>query len=132
SMAKNYRVSTTVLMSALLVFGCSSSKTDAGTTNKLGTDGGGKSGDPAFDQCVAKLTPVCRTSEMSTADKMQTPCKATEFIPIPLTDGTEYGPVTIQGGPYGAKIDWNQGANTEFVNPVNTSEPICLPTGIDT
>jgi hypothetical protein len=58
-------------------------------------------------------------------------CKATEFIPIPLTGGGSYGPVTIEGGPYGGKIDWNEGAGTPFVNPVNTSEPLCLPTLID-
>jgi hypothetical protein len=115
---------------------CSSNKNDAGSSaltdgGAKGTEGG-KSGGSAFDQCVASLTPVCHTSEMNTAEKMGTPCKATEFIPIPLTDGTQYGPKTIQGGPYGAKTEWNQGANTEFVNPVNTSEPICLPTGIDT
>jgi hypothetical protein len=115
---------------------CSDSKTGAQSSQLAdgggqGT-GGGTGGDAAFDKCVASLTPVCHTSDMNAADKMETPCKATEFIPIPLTDGSKYGPMTIQGGPYGAKTQWNQGANTEFVNPVNSQEPFCLPTGIDT
>lgn len=68
---------------------------------------------------------------MSTAEKMQTPCKATEFVTIPLSSGGKHGPVTLEGGPYGAKIEWNQGAGTKFVNEVNASELICIPVGID-
>jgi hypothetical protein len=67
---------------------------------------------------------------MNTAAKMETPCKATEFEPIPLTDGTSYGPVTIEGGPYGGKIEWNQGAGTPYVNTPNTAEGICIPGGV--
>jgi hypothetical protein len=52
-------------------------------------------------------------------------------IPIPLTDGGAYGPVTIPAGPYGGKVEWNQGAGTPYVNPVNSSEPICTPFGVD-
>jgi len=102
---------------------CSSDSDSTGSTTS----------DATFDACVASLTPVCKTKDMDTAEKMEAGmCKGTEFIPIPLTDGTNYGPVTIEGGPYGTKIDWNEGAGTEFVNPVNPSEPVCLPTGIDT
>jgi hypothetical protein len=54
------------------------------------------------------------------------------MIPVPLTAGGNYGPMSIEEGPYGGKIDWNQGAGTEFVNPINTSEPLCLPGGVQT
>jgi hypothetical protein len=114
---------------------CSSDKSEGNDKqgdNKSDAGGTGATGDKAFDQCIAALTPLCHTSDLNTAAKMGTPCKSTEFIPIPLTDGTQYGPKTIEGGPYGAKTEWNVGANTEFVNPVNSSEPICIPTGIDT
>jgi hypothetical protein len=90
------------------------------------------SGDAKFDACVAALKPLCRTRDADTAEKMEAQtCKDLEFIPIPLANGETYGPKTIPGGPYGAKIDWNEGAGTDFVNPVNPSEPVCLPTGID-
>jgi pimeloyl-ACP methyl ester carboxylesterase len=85
-----------------------------------------------FDTCMAALTPLCKTSELNTAEKMETACKASEFEPIPLTSGGQYGPVTIQAGPYGEKTEWNEGAGTEFVNEVNSAEPACLPAGIDT
>jgi hypothetical protein len=75
---------------------------------------------------------LCKVSELDTAEKMEAAtCKAAEFISIPLTDGSTYGPKTIQGGPYGQKIDWNEGAGTPYVNPVNTAEPVCLPGAID-
>jgi pimeloyl-ACP methyl ester carboxylesterase len=69
---------------------------------------------------------------MNTAEKMQTPCKATEYVAIPLSSGGMHGPVTLEGGPYGGKMEWNQGAGTKFVNDVNASELICIPVGIDT
>jgi hypothetical protein len=53
------------------------------------------------------------------------------MVPIPLPDGTTYGPKTVQGGPYGGKTEWNEGAGTEFVNPVNEREPACVPAGIE-
>jgi hypothetical protein len=105
---------------------CSSDDGSGGSGAAVG------SGDPAFDACVASLTPLCRTRETDTAEKMEAQsCKDLEFISIPLANGGVYGPATIPGGPYGAKIDWNEGAGTEFVNPVNPAEPVCLPTGID-
>jgi pimeloyl-ACP methyl ester carboxylesterase len=98
--------------------GCSSDdKGDPGT------------GGDSFGACVASLTPLCKTTELDTAAEMETACKASEFIPIPLTDGTAYGPVTIQGGPYGAKTEWNEGAGTEFVNPTHPGEANCTPDG---
>ena len=93
---------------------------------------GSTGGNSTFDACIAGLTPLCKTSELDTAAEMETACKDTEFIPIPLTAGGAYGPVTMHGGPYGAKTEWNEGAGTPFVNPINTAEPVCLPTGIDT
>jgi hypothetical protein len=93
---------------------------------------GSSGGATTFDSCVAALTPLCKTSELDTEEEMEASCKNSQFIPIPLTAGGAYGPVTIEGGPYGAKTLWNEGAGTEFVNVVNTAEPICLPTGIDT
>jgi hypothetical protein len=69
---------------------------------------------------------------MNTAELMEVPCASMTMIPIPLSDGTSYGPVTVDSGPYGGKIEWNEGAGTEFVNEVNVSEPLCLPLGIQT
>lgn len=105
-----------------------------GASTSGGASGsGGGSGDADFEACVASLTPLCKVAELNTAEKMEAAkCKATEFIPIPLTGGGTYGPKTVTGGPYGGKIDWNEGAGTPFVNPVNGAEPICLPGGIDT
>jgi hypothetical protein len=97
-----------------------------------GAGGATGSGGGDFEACVAGLQPTCRTLEMDTAAKLETACKDTEFIPIPLTGGGAYGPMTIPGGPYGGKIEWNEGQGTPFVNPVNGSEPICLTIGIDT
>ena len=101
--------------------GCSSSDDDGAATSS-----------EAFEACMASIQPLCKTKELDTAEEMETACKDTEFIPIPLTNGSAYGPVTMRSGPYGAKTEWNEGAGTEFVNPVNGSEPVCLPTGIDT
>ena len=112
---------------ALAATACSSDN------KKSSNEADGSTGtDTAFESCMAQVQPLCKTHDEDTAEKLQMPCKAIEFIPIPLTDGTQYGPKTVNGGPYASKIDWNQGAGTEFVNPVNMNEPICLPTGIDT
>lgn len=102
----------------------------AGCSSDDGEKPGSQSSE--FEACIASLVPVCKTKELDTAEEMETSCKTTEFIPIPLTNGSKYGPATIEGGPYGAKTEWNEGAGTEFVNPVNTLEPACLPGGIDT
>jgi hypothetical protein len=114
---------------------------DSGRSAGGGVDGGGTAGtdgaeagsDPEFDTCYAALEANCVVSDKDTAEKINTAkCKNTTMIPIPLTTGGQYGPMTIKGGPYGAKIDWNQGANTEFVNAVNLSELVCVPVGIST
>ncbi|HMJ11533.1 MAG TPA: hypothetical protein VK524_08990 [Polyangiaceae bacterium] len=96
-------------------------------------DDDAKNGNPnsGFDQCVASLTSVCKTSETDTAEEMNSSCKSVEFLPIPLTNGSAYGPITVPGGPYGGQIEWNQGAGTEFANVVNPNEPQCLPRLID-
>src|SRR5579862_7444502 len=89
---------------------------------------GGASQALSFDACMAQIQPNCSV----TASKIDSACASLTMIPIPLTDGGMYGPVTIDAGPYGGKLDWNQGANTPYVNPVNTAEPICIPVGVDT
>ncbi|MGH7439766.1 MAG: chlorophyllase/cutinase-like alpha/beta fold protein [Polyangiaceae bacterium] len=108
-----------VLTLGLALTACSSTKTsatgDAGQTL-------------SFEACIARIQPNCSV----TADKIDSACASLTMIPIPLTDGGSYGPVTIDAGPYGGKLDWNQGAKTPYVNPVNGSEPICLPVGVDT
>src|SRR5580704_1412018 len=104
---------------------CGSNKSTAGG------DAGADAGPVSFEACVATLQPNCSIATMTTAADLETPCASLTLIPIPLTDGGAYGPVTMKAGPYGGKIEWNQGAGTPYVNPVNTAEPICLPTGVD-
>jgi hypothetical protein len=112
-----------------LLTACGSSKNSVAA----GGDAGVEAGPPlSFEACVASLQQTCSTADMDTAAKMETPCADLSFIPIPLSDGGTYGPVTIPGGPYGGKMEWNQGKGTQFVNPVNSAEPICLPIGVQT
>jgi hypothetical protein len=104
-----------------------------GAAGATGDGGNGGSGtvQSEFEACMDAITPVCKTSELDTEEEMDSSCKATEFIPIPLTDGTSYGPVTIEAGPYGGTVMWNEGAGTEFVNEVNPQEDQCLTSLID-
>jgi hypothetical protein len=104
--------------------------TACGSSKSTGTTTGQTSQPITFEACVAALQPTCSTAAMDTADKMGSSCSSLTFIPIPLSDGGAYGPVTMASGPYGGKMDWNQGAGTEFVNPVNSAEPLCIPTGV--
>jgi len=85
----------------------------------------------SFDACVASLS-SCSIAEMDAESKMEMACSSLTMIPIPLDDGGDYGPVTLPAGPYGGQMEWNQGAGTAYVNPVNALEPICLPTGVET
>jgi hypothetical protein len=135
------------LLAACGLAACGSSKN---TTNGTGGGGGDAAtaiatdgGSPAsFEACIASLQPSCVVSQQDTAEKLQAPCASLTMIPVPLeqgappgtagTDGGLYGPMTIKAGPYGGKIEWNQGAGTPFVNPVNSAEPVCLPTGVKT
>lgn len=96
-----------------------------------GNGGMAATGDASFDACIAEVQQSCNIREMDTPEKMETPCFDLTFLPIPLTDGSMHGPVTLEGGPYGGKVEWNEGAGTDFVNPVNIAEPACLPFGID-
>jgi hypothetical protein len=95
---------------------------------------GDKSGSPGdgdtFQACLASLQKTCTVAEQNTAEKLETACASVTVIPVPLSDGTSYGPMTLEGGPYGAKIEWNEGAGTEFVNPVNPAEPLCVTVGV--
>jgi hypothetical protein len=104
--------------------------TACGSSSK--TSGSGDGGPVSFESCVAALQPTCSVAAMDTEAKLESSCAALTLIPIPLTDGGAYGPVTIKGGPYGGKLEWNQGKGTPYVNTVNSAEPICLPVGVDT
>jgi hypothetical protein len=103
-----------------------------GGSKSSGTGSGTDTGDPDFDACIAALQPNCVAHDMDTAELMEVPCASLTTIPIPLSDGSSYGPKTIVAGPYGGKNEWNEGAGTEFVNEVNGSELLCLPFGIQT
>lgn len=81
--------------------------------------------DPDFEACIDTLKPNCSLMEMDTAEKMEVPCKAMTVIAVPLSNGDTYGPMTVTGGPYGSMIEWNEGAGTEFVNPINGAESTC-------
>src|SRR4029453_18076277 len=83
-----------------------------------------------FQACLASVQKNCTVAEQDTAEKLETACASVTLIPVPLTDGTTYGPMTIEAGPYAGKIEWNEGAGTEFVNPVNAMEPVCPTLGV--
>jgi hypothetical protein len=114
-----------VLVPALTACGSSKSSSTA-------VDAGAGGSTVSFASCIAALKPNCSVIDQTTAADLEEPCASLTMIPIPLTDGGAYGPVTIPAGPYGGKLEWNQGAGTPYVNPVNSSEPICLPLGVDT
>lgn len=103
------------------------------TGGAAGSADGGTSGAPDdFQACVDSLEPVCDVTETDTLEKMLNApaCKAMKFIPIPLSDGGQYGPLTIESGPYGGTFLWNHGAGSGFENNVNPAEPICLVGGV--
>jgi hypothetical protein len=118
----------TLLLAALApsLAACGSDK-----TSTTGDAGAGPS-TVSFASCIAALKPNCNVVDQKTAADLETPCASLTSIAIPLTDGGAYGPETIKAGPYGGKIEWNQGANTPYVNPVNSMEPVCIPLGVDT
>jgi len=124
----------TILLPILTACGSSKSNGTAGNSTAGGDAATSTVADAgsSFEACIASLHPTCKVSEMDTAAKMETPCASLTMIPVPLTDGGTYGPMTIHEGPYGGKTEWNKGAGTEFVNPINSAEPICLPTGVQT
>jgi pimeloyl-ACP methyl ester carboxylesterase len=109
------------------------SLTACGGNDKTSGGGGGGSGSgprpmtESFATCIANLKPSCAVTD----SKIDSACASLTMIPIPLTDGGSYGPATLDAGPYGGKLDWNQGANTPYVNTVNGSESICIPIGVD-
>ncbi|MCP4600502.1 MAG: hypothetical protein GY847_08215, partial [Proteobacteria bacterium] len=92
--------------------------TDDGTDDGTDTDTGGD-----FESCIASLKDC-------NFDDLETPCGSISTIPIPLTGGGTYGPYVIEAGPYGSYVEWNEGEDTEFVNPVNNSEPGCDTFGV--
>lgn len=95
---------------------------------------GSKTSDAGTDvqACLSSVQKECIVAEQDTAAKLETACASVTLIPVPLTDGTSYGPITIDGGPYAEKIEWNEGAGTAFVNPVNVAEPLCPTIGVQT
>jgi hypothetical protein len=102
----------------------------AGSAGEAGSASDGEGTE--IEQCLASVEPTCSALDRDTGEKMEIPCFDLTFIPIPLSNGGNYGPVTLEAGPYGGKIEWNEGAGTEFVNPVNGAEPVCLPFGVET
>lgn len=108
----------------------SSSSGAASSSGGAASSSGG--GGSTFAACIGALTPLCKSRELDTAEKLRASCGAIEYLQIPLTSGGAYGPQILPGGPYGGKIEWNQGAGTAFVNAVNVGELICNPIGIDT
>ncbi|MCP4604153.1 MAG: hypothetical protein GY847_27135 [Proteobacteria bacterium] len=87
------------------------------------TDSADTDTDEDFEACIASL-------EECNFDALETPCASMATIPIPLTGGGKYGPVKIEGGPYGTYVEWNAGKGTEFVTPISLSEPVCDPVGV--
>lgn len=69
------------------------------------------------DTCVASLKARCRYDEMETA------CSSIMTPTVPLSNGETWGNVELPQGPYGAYVEWNEGA--DFANPVNPLEAIC-------
>ncbi|MBN1654955.1 MAG: hypothetical protein JXA30_14390 [Deltaproteobacteria bacterium] len=102
--------------------GVSDAGPEAAVTDAVVSEGGT---DPGFEACIATLIPNSKLVEMDTAEKMEVPFKAMTILPTPLSNGDAYGPMTVSGGLYGAKIEWNEGAGTEFVNPINSAESSC-------
>ena len=94
----------------------------AGATAPAAMSGASAAGAPTtgastFDQCVAALQPMCGYDQKMVA------CSSLMTASIPLTNGMTWGNLEIEGGPYGAFVEWNQGA--DFKNPVNESESSC-------
>lgn len=80
----------------------------------------GPTEDPAdaeFRACTAALKPKCKYDEMETA------CSSLITPVIPLTNGSTWGGIELQQGPYGAYVEWNEGK--AFENPINALENIC-------
>ncbi len=127
------------LWSALAMGGCDSGD-DASSEDPISAaggagaepDAGGTGADGDFEACLESLVPNCDVHEMDAADKMEWMCEDLTMIPIPLTSGDQYGPMTVEGGPLGGQTLWNEGAGTEFVNTVSPLEPVCLPFGVET
>lgn len=56
-------------------------------------------------------------------DETETACASLLTPAIPLTSGETWGDLELQGGPYGAYVEWNAGM--DFANPVNIAEGTC-------
>ena len=71
----------------------------------------------SFDECIADLMPKCSYDEREVA------CSSVMTPTIPLTSGHTWGGTEVQGGPYGAYVEWNEGM--DFANPENILEGTC-------
>ncbi len=120
------------LLAALELLACGSEDEIASTDDAVTAADGESDEQSGFEQCLESVNETCMIAEMHSLEEIEAPCFDMKFISIPLSDGGTHGPVTVPGGPYGAIVDWNVGTDTDFVNPVNSLEPACLPFGIDT
>ncbi|HEX6241900.1 MAG TPA: hypothetical protein VFZ61_13420 [Polyangiales bacterium] len=95
--------------------GSDASATDASATDAgdsaVGNDGGG------FEGCVQRLKSKCSYVEKETA------CASQMTAKIPLSDGGVIGDLELKGGPYGAYVEWNEGAR--FATADNFLELTC-------
>jgi pimeloyl-ACP methyl ester carboxylesterase len=83
---------------------------DASTAPVVGTES-------AFQACTKTLKAPCAY------DDKETSCASLLTPVIPLTAGGTFGGTELKGGPYGAYVEWNEGA--AFKNPTSLAEGTC-------
>ncbi|MEY4509316.1 MAG: hypothetical protein RLZZ450_1438, partial [Pseudomonadota bacterium] len=71
----------------------------------------------AFEACTKALKAPCAY------DVKETSCASLTTQKVPLTAGGSWGGNEIKGGPYGAYVEWNEGA--AFKNPTSFAEGTC-------
>jgi hypothetical protein len=69
--------------------------------------------------------PLCDVAQMRTPEDMEQVCGSWKFLPIPLSDGSTYESNITSGGPYKAKIEWNEGEGSGYENLINPLELGC-------
>jgi hypothetical protein len=84
---------------------------DAATTT------GSEGADDAFQACTKTLKSPCAY------DDKETKCAGLITPTVPLTAGGNWGGTELKGGPYGAYVEWNEGA--AFKNPTSLAEGTC-------
>jgi hypothetical protein len=96
----------------LCLAACSEDKADKDEDkDPVGTD------DAAFTQCKKELKSTCSYDDSETA------CSSLLSATIPLTDGSSWGGLELEQGPYGSYVEWNEGK--DFANPVSIAESTC-------